>query len=511
MADESNVNEQTPATEEPKSDLPEVTVAVEDAGTLKKKVVVTVPRARIDAKYDEVFGELTTSAQVPGFRVGHAPRRLIEKRFGKEVGQDVRNAIIGDSLKSALDKADLKTIGEPDLDLEKITLPDSGDMTYDFQIEIAPQFELPETKGIAVTKHIYEVNDERVDEYLQQLVESRATFETAEDAAEKGDVVIAGAVISGEGIETTERPGLHLRVAPAQIEGLPLVDLGDKLEGKSAGDSVELKVTVPQAHPTEAWRGKELTVKVTISEVRTRVLPEIDEEFAKSAGFESLKELREFTTSRLTQRLAQQTQQNMREQVSNYLLEKTTFDLPEGLVERQTYSVLRRRYVDLLYQGVPKEKIDEHLTEMQAAAGEEAKLVLKLSFITDKIAEAEKIDVDEGEVNARIAQMAAQSGKRPERMRHELSEDGSLGMVESSLREEKVLQKILEQATVTEEAAPAPAKPKARKVVKKVKPAEEPKKEEPAPKAAPKKAAKEEAKKPAAKKSAKAAPKKGKK
>ncbi|MCE5280130.1 MAG: trigger factor [Planctomycetaceae bacterium] len=502
MADESNVNEQTPATEEPaKSDLPEVTVAVEDAGTLKKKVLVTVPRARIDAKYDEVFGELSTSAQVPGFRVGHAPRRLIEKRFGKEVGQDVRNAIIGDSLTAALEKAELKTIGEPDLDLEKIELPDSGDMTYDFQIEIAPQFELPETKGIAVTKHVYEVNDDRVDEYLQQIVESRATFETAEDAAEKGDVVIAGAVISGEGIEATERPGLHLRVAPAQIEGLPLVDLGDKLEGAKAGDSVEVSVKVPEAHPNEAWRGKDLTVKVTISEVRTRVLPEIDEEFAKSAGFESLQELRDFTTTRLTQRLAQQTQQNMREQISNYLLEKTSFDLPEGLVHRQTYSVLQRRYVDLLYQGVPKEKIDEHLTEMQAAAGEEAKTMLKLSFITDKIAEAEKIEVDEGEVNARIAQMAAQAGKRPERMRHELAENGSLGQIESSLREEKVLQMILEQATVTEEAAPAPEKPKARKVAKKAKPAKEAEPETAA--EAAEKPAKEEGQKPAAKKSAK--------
>ena len=473
MADETNVNDQEPVADEAaQSDLPEIDVAVEDAGTLKKKVSITIPRGRIDAKYDEMFGELSRTAQVPGFRIGRAPRKLIEKRFGKEVGQDVRNAVIGESLSDAMDKSELKTIGEPDLDLEKIELPETGDMTYDFEVEVQPEFELPDVKGIEVTKHAYEVDDARVDEYLEQLAQSRATYELAEAAAETGDLVLAGATISGEGIETQQRPGLQLRVAPVQVEGLPLVDLADQLAGKKAGDTVEVKVRAPEAHPNEDWRNKELTVALELSEVRRREMPKIDAAFAEQAGFDSLKEMREFVAGQLKTRVEAQTQRDMREQVSQYLLDQTDFELPEGLVARQTAGVLRRRYVDLLYQGVPRERIDEQLTELQAAAGQEAHRILKLSFITSKIAEADEIEVADGEVNARIAQMAAQADRRPERLRQELAQDGSLGQVEAALLEEKVLEKLLAEAKIVE--AKPEKRAEAKKAPKKVKKTEKP-------------------------------------
>ena len=126
--------EDTADADENTDDLPKCGVAVEDAGTLKKKVTVTVPRERIDAKFDELYGELGHSAQIPGFRIGHAPRRLVEKRFGREVGKDVRNGIIGESIGQALEQAELSTLGEPDLDLEAIELPDDGDLAYSFEV-----------------------------------------------------------------------------------------------------------------------------------------------------------------------------------------------------------------------------------------------------------------------------------------------------------------------------------------------------------------------------------------
>jgi len=430
--------------------LPANSVDVEDAGTLRKKVTITVPRERIDAKLDEMFGELAQTAQVPGFRIGRAPRRLVEKRFGREVSEDVRNALVGESLGDAIEKAALKTLGEPDLDLDGIELPETGEMSYSFEVEVAPDFDLPELKGIQVEKRSIELTDERIDTYVDQLRQSRARHEAADAPAAEGDLVSADAVITGEGVRPHERKNLTLRVAPGQVEGLPLVDLPQALTGKKAGESASLSINVPETHPNEEWREKELSVELTITEVRSRILPELDDEFAVANGFDSLTDMREFVSNSMKSRLVEETTRAMRQQVRQYLLDNTDFELPEGVSQRHAARTLQRRYIDLLQQGIPRETIDERITELQAAATEEAKQELKLQFILGKIADEAEIVIDEAEVNSQVAQMAASYNRRPERFRHELEQDGTLAQVEVALREQKALDRLLEDAEVTE-------------------------------------------------------------
>ncbi|MCK4275151.1 MAG: trigger factor, partial [Phycisphaerae bacterium] len=432
----------------------QIQIDVEDAGTLRKKVIVTVPADRIAAKQSEMFGELSRTAQVPGFRIGRAPRRLIEKRFGKDVVQDVRNAIIGESLGQAIEKSELNTLGEPDLDLDKIQLPEAGDMTYDFQVEVKPEFDLPELEGIEVEKQTVKVDDARIDETLEQWRQANVRYEDTDSSAKGGDMVVASATISGEGIEQVTKPGLSLRAAPGQIEGLPLVDLGDALTGKKPDQSATLKVTVPEAHPNEQWRGKELTVTIAISQIRRRIVPDLDDQFASTHGFETIDQLRGQVRRSLESRADLDTHRAMRDQICQYLLGNTHFELPETLIARHTGEVLKRRAIDLLQRGVPREQIEENLTELQTAASEEAQSGLKLSFILSKIAEENKIEIGPEEVNSRIAEMARQYNRRPERLRAELSQDGTLSQVESAIREEKALDKLLEQAKVKEKEKP---------------------------------------------------------
>jgi len=430
--------------------LPPNRFEVEDSGTLKKKITITVPHERIEAKYDEMYGEIGQSAQVPGFRIGRAPRRLIEKRFGKEVSSDVRNSLIGEALGEVDEKSDLKTIGEPELNLDEIQLPDEGDMTFSFEVEVQPEFELPELTGMEVKKPKIEIDDTRIDEYLEEMQGARARYIETDEPAAEGDLLAAGATIRGEGLETVERPGLTLRVAPGQIEGLPLVDLGEQLAGKKAGDTLELAITAPESHPNEDWRGKELKITLHISQVRRREVPEINDEFASSWGLDSMQELRELVRERLAGRVEAEVLRSMREQVAENLLDKTSLDLPEGVAKRHAAGVLRRQYIEMLQMGIPRERIDERITELQTAAAEQAERELKLQFILGRIAEEKSLAVTEGEVNARIAQMAAMYNRRPERLRQELAADGSLAQVESSLLDDKAVQWILDQAKIVE-------------------------------------------------------------
>jgi len=496
-APETQAAAEVTETEEDKG--PDYGVAVEDAGTLKKKVTVTVPPEMIAAKREEMFGELSTSAQVPGFRVGRAPRRLLEKRFGKEIQSDVRNAILGDSLGKAMEKSELKVLGEPDLKLDDIELPEAGELVYSFEVEIAPEFDLPELKGIAVNKPALEVTDDRVDEAIERIRLSHARYEDTDAPAEDHDVVVAAAKITGEGIEETTTTAT-LPVAPGQVEGLPMLDLGEKLTGKKADDTVELTVKVPDVHPNESWQGKEATVELTINQVRKRVLPDIDDEYAKAMGYESLAELREGMKARMGIQVQAEIHRAMRQQVDEYLVTNTDFELPEGVAKRHAARLLQRRYVELLQRGMPQEQVEEQMTQMQASVAEESQRDLKLSFILGKIADDREIEVSEEQVNAQVAYMAQQYGQRPERMRHQLEADGSLEQVVASIRESQVVKQLLDDAEVTEPAPnpepkkKAPAKKTAKKAAKKT----EKKSEKKTEKKTAKKAAKKAAKKPEA-------------
>ena len=496
--------------DEQQDETPVFDVNVEDAGTLKKKVTVKIPRDHIDGKFDEMFGELSRTAQVPGFRVGHAPKRLIEKRFAKEVGEDVRNNLIGESIGQALDQAGLRTLGEPDIDLENIELPESGDMDYSFEVEVAPEFELPELKGIAIEKPLLEITDDRIDGTIDQIRQSRSTYDASDGPAAAGDMVVADAIITGEECDAVRRPGTSLRVGPGQVEGLALVELGDALTGKKAGDTAELTTKAPEAHPNEQWQGKLLAIELKITEVSARQLPDVDDAFAEAVGFENLAELRQYVSDDLSGRLEYDVRRAMRNQACQYLIDSTEFDLPQGAVARHTERALQRRYISMLQQGTPREQIDEKLTELQADAADQARQELTLTFILGKIAEAEEVDVTEDEINSRIAQMARSYNRRPERLRQELTQDGTIQQVAVSIREEKALDKLLDDAEITEvapeQAAPKAAEKAAEKAEKKAAPKAAKKKK--APKAAKKTAKKAADDKPAEKKAASKAAKK---
>ncbi len=436
------------AAQDTNAEKPKVNVKVEDAGTLRKKVTIEVEREKIDAKYNEMFGELSKSAMVPGFRIGHAPKRLIEKRFGKEVGEDVRNSIVSEALGAGLEQEKLQMVGEPELKIEEIKIPDEGPLSFSFEVEVAPEFELPQWKGLEIKKPTLEVDDARVTQTLENYRRAYAPVKVTHEPAAENDVVVADVKVAGDGIEL-DRQDVPMRVGPFQIEGILLENLGKKLTGAKAGDTKSLKTTVPQPHPNEAWRGKEVTVTVTVKEVKRPELPEF-EAVATQAGYANVEELRAAVRQRMESEAVTQQHEAMHAQVLRYLLANTTLDVPEGVSKRHARTLLARRYVDLLYRGVPREQIEQNLEVLSEGATKQALDESKLSFILGKIANQENIDVDEAEANARIAQIAAKNNRRPERVRQELHNEGRLEDLYIAIRDDKVVEKILAEAKIVD-------------------------------------------------------------
>ena len=447
MTEEKNTQE----TEKDNVEESKNTIKVDEAGTLRKKISVTIPESSIKEKQDEMFGEVKESAQIPGFRVGYAPRKLIEKRFGKELAEEIRNSLVGESIGDAIEQADLQAISEPDIDLASIEMPESGDLEFSFEIEIHPDIELPEMKNVKITKEVKPVDDQYVSEVINNLLESRAKYEKTEEASIEGDTIIAAAKITGEDVEF-ENPRIQTRVAPSVIEGIPLPDLADDLKGKKVEDVITIEKTCPDTHPTEEWQNKDLKIELVIKEIQRKDVPELTDETAAEMGFGSVAELKEYLTTDMVSRVEEEAQRGMREQVAKYLVENTDFELPEEFTKRHTADALNRRKLELMQYGMPKDKIEENIATLQDSVGKETIESLKLSLIINKIAETEEVEVNPSMVNSKIAQMALQYGKRPEKFKQELVNSGAINQVAVSVLEEEIINDIIKNADIEEKA-----------------------------------------------------------
>jgi len=436
----------------------EVTVAsVEDTGTLKKRVNLEVPAEEIARRLDENFGELAKTGHVRGFRQGRAPRRLVEKQFGKEVREQVRLTLAGLAIEKAIEKADLKVLGEPEVDLEKIVLPDQGPMTLSFEVEVEPEFELPTLEGIAVTERPKDVTDKDIDEQVENLRWRHATLEEQPAGAkiEKNDHIEASIALQVGDQPPIVRDNIELMARAESVEGIFFEGLEQALSGAAVGEKRETKTTVGNECPQEAYRGKEAKLTIEVKKISKWKRPEFTDEMARELGYETVAACREAIRTSLEARKGQQVRQDMENQVRTYLLEHTTLDLPEGLTDRQTDRTLLRRIVQLRQMGTPPALIDQRLDDLRTRARDQVKNDLKLGFVVEKIARQYEIEVTDEEVNSVIAGIASGQGRRPERVRQEMMRDGSYQSVFSVVRERKVLEKLLETAKVTKDEAPA--------------------------------------------------------
>ena len=464
MAEEEQTEAQSTTTEEEQSteakekednkpDLPDNIVTIEDAGPCKKKVAIEIPRETIDYSTNNRFEELRKDTIVPGFRKGRAPRRLVEKRFGKEVSEQIKLTLLAEASDAAIKDNEIKTIGEPDIDYENIELPEEGPMKFDFEIEVRPEFDLPKLEGIPVTKTKLEVTDEQIDAEIEQTLKWAGIWTPrSEGAVEPEDQIIADVHLKVEGLEEQEKlDNAEIFVRQnGNVGEVPVEKLDEFLVGAKTGETKEFSVDVPKTYFREEYRGKKVDIKIEIKDIKWLKPADLDENFFQRAGVENEKELREKIHEKLQNQLEGQIRNEISEQIYQYLHDNTDFDLPLDVVAKQADTVLRRQYVNLLMRGMPREQVAEHMEQLQAGSEEQAKRQLKTFFIMDKVAEKFGIKVSEEEINGHIAQLAAQRNQRPERMKEQMEHDGSLAQFSLEVRQDKCIEKLLETAKITE-------------------------------------------------------------
>ena len=463
----------------------EVQAEVQEIGTLRKELRITVPAKVITGHLAHNYDELKHDALVPGFRKGRAPLQLIQKRFGSEVRESAKTTIVGQAYFAVVENEELEVLGDPlfrvtieegiklmDLDeaLEQIKLPDNEDFTYVCEVEIKPSFDLPELKGIEVQAPQVQVADEDVEKHILRQLKIRGRYEPLpEGAAEEDDLVVADVTLTVDDRVVKKEENVQLGVRPTRLDGVPLMELDKALKGARPGDERAVDCEIPDDYERADLRGKSGRFEFKIHELK-RLVPVTMEAFIEQTGAESEAQLRQFIREDMEAEMDQLIRRAKKQQILDYLLENTTLDLPPGVSARQIERAVARRIVELQQSGTPPSEIEARIDELRTSATEQVNRDLKLDFILDKVAEQLEVGVTGEEVNTEIARMARLYNRRFDRVRDDLQKRGLLAQLAEQIRQDKCVQLLLQDAKIVE-AAPKKkaAKPKAAKKKKKKK------------------------------------------
>ena len=448
----------------------QVNVSVEDVGPACKRLTIEIDEGQIAERIEDAYSKLRTDAALPGFRKGRAPQRLIEKRFGSSVREDVCGQLLSEGYTQAIEEQKLQVMGEPDVnDQDDIKLPESGPLTFTVEVEVVPDVTLPDLEGIELTRRESVVTAEDVDRELDQLRQQYGQNVVPDDAVAEVDdmieadvIVFAGHNVDAEAERLDERPGISVMVTGPKLEhkghvaGIVVDDLGKRLLGKTAGDEVRIEMTGPGGHENERIKDQPITIEMKLGKIH-RYEPCTAEALQERLGFDSVDEMRSQVEDAIATRHDRQQTADLHDQICKYLDDQIELELPEAATSRQTDRLIQRQALEMAYVGVPDEEIERRLAEQRQSSEEQAKRHLKLFFIIEKAAADLNIEVTEPEVNGRIAAMAVQQGRRPEKLRQEMHRSGQLEHLFLTMREQKTLDQILAQAKITTADTAEPA------------------------------------------------------
>lgn len=404
---------------------------VQDINPTRKTIAVSVTSEEITKQEAKLIKDFQRQAKIPGFRPGKAPENMVRSRFAKDIQQELKQRVISQAHQEGVAGADFEVFTIVELEEGEIT---SGqDAVITFTVDVIPEFNLPAYEGLKVSAEPTDASDEEVTKMLDQILSQRAEFNVAEKAAEKGDYVQCGyeGKIGDELVadlvpDATMYGSQKTTWEEAGSEDAPGVRaIIDGLVGMKAGDAKEVTMEFPEDFKPEALAGKTAVYSLEAKEVREKVMPEMDEAFFKSLQVKDEAELRERIAENISNQKKQQNANAERQQITEELLKAVDFPIPESGVERETESVLRDFMRRNMQQGVSAEEFEKHKESLHEGASKAAHDRLKSRLILTKIAEKEKIKVENEDFSRMIMMEAQQSGQNPEKVVKELRKDQS--------------------------------------------------------------------------------------
>lgn len=416
-------------------------VSVEELSTTRRKVAVELDPSDVEEQVERSYRELARSVQLKGFRPGRAPRTLLKQLYGKEIDAEVTGKLIEETIPKALEDNKLEPVAMPVI--EERELADDRSFRYTALVEVQPEIELKDYRGIAVTGEKVEVASADVDRTIEQIRTSRSTLVDRDTEARRGDVLVADWDMEVEGKEGSQasRQDATLELA----DGSLLPELVAGLEGAKAGDVRTVTANLGERAPDPSLVGKTATFKVTVKKVQERVLPALDDELAKQvSGLDTVDALKADVESKIRERLEREVRAKQHEQIVDTLVEANPFDAPETLVEQAVRNLTRFSGAD-----VPEGESEEARDERKAAIEKAAKRQVCGDLLLRRIADKEDISVSDEDVDAELDERARAIGQDGRVLRAAYEKKGILDEIRGDLRRRRTLDFLLENAKIS--------------------------------------------------------------
>lgn len=425
-------------------------VKVEELAPCKRKLEWVVPRDDVEEQLGEKLDEIRNTVIIPGFRRGRAPVGLIQKRFGDQIRDDVKQALVASSYSEALEENDLTPLGEPKVDPGDLDAEEG--LKVEATVNVKPTFELADYTQLQVTKPKGEVTDEQIDEQIERLRESKAVLKPiGDEGLVEDDEIAVDLEITAEGMDPVQEEDVDITLTDPAVEGLEFTDLGQQLAGAKVGESREVEAQTTDEFSVEEHRGQPVKVRLTVLDVKRKALPDLDDEFAKIYRMETMAELRDNIRERLSASSSQRATEALRRNLEDALLSQYSFELPQDIVDLMAESTVMRERQRLESQGITPAQIDEHLEELRNAGEDVAMRQLKITFIFEAIAEKEKIFVTDADVDQRIELLGRLHSMPAARLKREMEESGRLSTLRGQMRDDKTAEALLGKVQLQED------------------------------------------------------------
>ena len=429
-------------------------IRVEATGPCRKEVHVEFPAEAVGKEFAKIVEEYAAVARIPGFRPGRAPRDLVKRRFQKEIVDELKGRLVPQGYQAAVKQEKLETVTV--LDVKEQDLKEGNPFAFTIKLDVAPSFELPVYKGLAVKGEKLEIKDEDVDAVIQNIREQNVKYtDSAGRPVQAGDMVQVDFTATSEGKplgELSEKAASlgsakdFWLIADQENEFLPGFAAG--VLGATVGEQRTIAVTFPADFTEASVAGRKADFATTIKAIREKQLPPIDAEFLKSLGVEDEAKLKERVRSDLQEMRKNNERARVEGELIKQLVAGTTLDIPESVLQEETQQAVYDMVRSNTSRGVAKDEIESNKDQLFDAASKSAAERIKVRYILRKIAAAESISATKEEIQQRIVELARRYQMPPERFEQELDKNNSLGRVADEVRLMKTVSWIYDQAKV---------------------------------------------------------------
>jgi trigger factor len=409
--------------------------------TCKREIELEIPAENVSKATEKVARDLARVARIPGFRPGKAPVTLIRRRFADDIQGEVLQSLVPEYLEKALDEKKLVPVTRPEVD--KVEFKEGEPLKFRAVFEVLPEFELGEYKGLEVQVDAVEAGEAQVDKVVEEMRERAATFVPVEGrAAKDGDFALIK--LSGMpegGGEPVEADNIMCHIGAEET----LESFTENLRGANPGETKKFQSKYPDDYPDQKLAGKTYDYSVEVLAIKEKKLPEVNDEFAKDAageagGVTTVAELRTKILENLEAAKEEQQSSQAREKILETLVKKHDFPVPEALVEHQMDVRLERTVRSLTAQGVDPRAVNVDWVSLRRRQHDRAVDDVKAELLLDRIADAEKIEATDEDVEKEISALAERSGESATALRARLTKQGALDRMKSKLRSDKTIE-----------------------------------------------------------------------